>query len=65
MMIINNLPKEFNFISNVNPLNLLYHAKEEKNGYKITCDESGCEWNYTKKEFHERLLKNDFEVVNY
>lgn len=58
------LPKEFNFKSNINPFNVLYHAKEEKYCYKVTClDGSNGNWTINKKDFRRKLLNNDFEVV--
>lgn len=59
---INNLPKEFDFKSHINNLNLVYHAKEEGDKYIVTTD--GSMWDFSKEELHSRLLKNDFYIVN-
>ena len=57
------LPKEFNFKSNINPFNILYHAKEEKHCYKVTClDDLNGSWLINKKDFHRHLLDNNFEI---
>lgn len=58
---IKKLPKEFDFKSNINTFGILYHAKEEKRNYVVTCaDGSSGRWTFDKKDFRRRLLKGDF-----
>lgn len=59
-----NLPKEFNFKSNVNPLSILYHAEETEYGYKVTCNwDTDVSWKYSKEEMEENLLNGDYVIV--
>lgn len=59
---IKNLPKEFNFKSNINPLNILYHATERENDYVVTSD-GGCLWYFDKAEIHRSLLTGDYVII--
>lgn len=64
---IKNLPKEFDFKSNVNPLGLTYHAMEMDNEYVITSDSNiygSNVYNYEKQRFHNCFLRKEFEVCN-
>ena len=60
---IKKLPKEFNFESKINPFGILYHAKETKHGYRVTCDCDGCNWLFLKYEVIRHLLKDDYVLV--
>ena len=60
---IKNLPKEFNFKSNVNVYGIVYHAIEQEHGYKVTCDAGANEWDFTKEEMHRSLLSGDYEII--
>lgn len=55
-----NLPKEFDFKSNINTLGLIYHAKEMDNYYIVTVDKS--KWNFNKENFHKYFVRKEFEV---
>lgn len=57
-----NLPKEFNFKSNINPLGLIYHAKEMDYCYLVTVDKSN--WNFNKEKFHKYFVRKEFEICN-
>lgn len=59
---IKNLPKRFNFKSNINPYEIIYHATEQRHGYKVTCDANSCKWDFSKEEMYKKLLDNDFEI---
>lgn len=61
--VLNNLPKEFDFRSNVNSFDILYHAKETEQGYDVTCDCNDCKWKYTKAQIRGRLINGSFEIV--
>lgn len=63
---IKKLPKEFDFISNLNPLGIIYHAKEEKYSYVVTCcySTNTSEYTFTKKEFRRHLFNDEFEIYN-
>lgn len=59
---INNLPKEFDFTSNVNRLVDMYHAVETESDYIVTAD--GCgPWHFSKDEIHSRIRKGDYVIV--
>ena len=60
---IKNLPKEFNFKSNLNPCEIIYHAIERKNGYKVSCDVVKSEWSFTKEEMYNNLLNGNYEIT--
>ena len=64
---IKNLPKEFDFKSKVNSLTtgMLYHAKEEENGYKVTwnLEDRVASCTYSKKKFRKFLLNDEFLIV--
>ena len=60
---IKNLPKEFNFKSNINHYGILYHAKETEHGYIVTCDCSDCKWNFSKQEIRRKLFNNDYVIT--
>ena len=55
-----NLPKEFNFKSNINPVPYIYHAKEMDNHYVVTVDD--CEWRFNKDDFHKHFVKKEYVV---
>ena len=54
---IKNLPKEFDFKSNINPYKPSYHAKETEDGYVV--DEK---WHYSKDEFHKYFVRKEFVI---
>ena len=54
------LPKEFNFVSNINR-GLLYHAIETDHCYVVTIDE--CVFEYGKREFRQFLSTDVFVVI--
>lgn len=56
------LPKEFDFKSNINKLDLTYHAVEKEYWYIVTAD--GEEWNYEKSDIHQYLLQGSFYLVD-
>ena len=58
-----NLPKEIDFISNINPLGLIYHAKEMDDRYIVTTGKSM--WNYNKEKFHKHFVRKEFVVCKY
>lgn len=60
---IKNLPKKFNFKSNINPFDIVYHAKETEHGYIVTCDSVDTSWFFTKTDIRKKLLKNDYVIV--
>lgn len=55
-----NLPKEFDFKSNINPLGLIYHAKEMDDYYLVTIYD--CEWRINKDNFHKHFVKKEYVV---
>ncbi len=55
-----NLPKEFDFKSNINPLDLTYHAIEIDDIYVVTTGED--QWVYNKEEFHKCFVRKDYVV---
>lgn len=57
---IKNLPKEFDFKSNINPYGLTYHAKEMDDRYIVSTDR--IEWNYSKERLHNHLIKKEFVI---
>ncbi len=57
-----NLPKEFDFKSNVNPLGLTYHAIEMDEIYIVSTD--GSVWDFDKQDFHNRFVRKEFVVCN-
>lgn len=57
-----NLPKEFDFVSNVNPCGLTYHAKEMDDRYVVTVGE--VKWNFNKEKFHHYFVRKEFVVWN-
>lgn len=57
---IKSLPKEFDFTSKINPLNITYHATETAHGYTVTGDR--CEWLFGKSKMHSHLLNGDFVI---
>lgn len=59
---IANLPKEFNFKSNINTLVSMYHATETEKDYVVTAD-SDCLWHFSKSEIHQCLLNGDYVIV--
>lgn len=59
---INNLPKEFDFVSNINRLVDMYHAVETEDDYFVTSD-GGCMWHFSKDEIHSRIRKGDYVIV--
>lgn len=59
---IHNLPKEFDFKSNINTIVPIYHAVETECDYLVTAD-TDSKWFYTKGEMYSRLLKGDFVIV--
>lgn len=58
---INNLPKEFDFTSNVNRLVEMYHAVEKEDDYVVTS--GGCLWHFSKDEIRSRIRKGDYVIV--
>ena len=61
---IKNLPKNFNFKSNINPFGIVYCAEETKHGYKVTCDTNKRGWEFSKTEFRRRLFDGDYVVCS-
>ena len=60
---VNNLPKEFNFISNINKAVPMYHAVETESDYIVTsCDGYGP-WHFDKEEIRESIIKNEYVIV--
>ena len=57
---IKQLPEEFNFKSKINPFNIIYHAKEEKHRYVVTCE--GHRYTFSKEDFRRRLLNDEYVV---
>lgn len=57
-----NLPKEFDFKSNINPFGFTYHAKEMDDWYVVSVD--GTEWNFSKERLHNHFVKKEFVVCN-
>ena len=57
-----NLPKEFDFKSNINPYGLIYHAKEMEDMYVVSTDK--CSWNFNKQHFHNCFVRKDFVVCD-
>lgn len=55
-----NLPKEFDFKSNVNPLGLTYHAIEMDEIYIVSTD--GSVWDFDKQDFHNHFVRKEFVV---
>lgn len=55
-----NLPKEFDFKSNINPLGLTYHAKEMDDQYVVTTD--NCQWVFNKEEFHKCFVRKEYVI---
>lgn len=62
---ITELPREFDFKSNINPYGITYHAIKEQHQYVVTwkCGESCHQCTYSRNEFHKRLLKGEFEIL--
>ena len=60
---IRKLPGEFDFKSNINLFEILYHAQETEHGYKVTCDDNICCWNFSKQEMRKRLFDNEFVII--
>lgn len=60
---IDSLPKEFNFKSNINSFEIVYHAIEHKDGYKVSCDSNTCEWDFSKREMYKNLLNGNYEII--
>lgn len=60
---IKNLPNEFNFKSNINTFGIVYHAIKHKNGYKVSCDDNTCEWDFSNREMYENLLNGNYEIL--
>lgn len=60
---INNLPKEFNFESNINPFGILYHAKKTKHGYKVTCGCDNCCWFFSQDKIMRKILNGEYVLV--
>lgn len=58
----NKLPDKFDFRSNINIFNILYHAKRTGSEYVITCDSGGV-WHYSVNEMMVRLGKGDYVIV--
>lgn len=61
---IKNLPKKFNFKSNINPFDILYHAKETEHGYIVTCNSSDARWYFTKAQIRKKLRNNEYVIVD-
>lgn len=59
-----NLPKEFNFKSNLNPMGLTYHAKEMDDRYVVSTDEGRASWNYNKEKFRKHFVRKEFVVCD-
>ena len=57
---IKNLPKEFDFKSNINPYGLTYHAVEKESYYVVTTDR--CEWKINKLDFRKNLLNDNYVI---
>lgn len=55
------LPKEFDFISHINPFGIVYHAKEEKHGYTVTCD--GHRYAFSKRDLRGKFLNDEYELI--
>lgn len=60
---IKNLPDEFNFKSNINPLVDMYHAVKTKDGYVVKSKDGYGPWDFSKSEMHHHLIKGDFVIV--
>lgn len=60
---LKNLPKEFDFKSNINTFGLLYHAEDKGDYYKVTCvGDLDCSWEFDKKSFYRDLLRGNFVI---
>ena len=57
---IKNLPKEFDFKSNINPFGFIYHAKEMDDYYVVTVEKSS--WRINKERFHNSFVRKEFVV---
>lgn len=55
-----NLPKEFDFKSNINCMDLIYHAKEMDNCYVVTVDDCACV--FDKEDVHKHLVKKEYVI---
>lgn len=61
--VVNNLPEEFNFKSNINSFGIVYHAIKTSNGYTVTCDESDCRWLFSSEKMMKSIRKGDYVVL--
>lgn len=57
-------PEEFDFISHVNPAEVVYHAKANGDTYTVTCDAYYKGWIFFKKEVHEHIFNGEYEIVS-
>ena len=55
------LPREFDFKSNINTFGLVYHAVEEASYYVVTHD--NCRWIYSKPDMHNHLSSGKFVII--
>ena len=62
----NPLLKEFDFTTNTNPFELVYHAKKRKDNYKVTWKLDGkvLSKDYTRNELFEKLNDGTFKQLN-
>lgn len=60
---INNLPKEFNFVSNINKLVPMYHAVETEYDYVVKSSDGYGPWHFDKDEIHSCIRNGDYIIV--
>lgn len=61
---IKNLPKKFNFKSNINPFGIIYCAEETKHGYKVTCSTNERGWEFTKAELRRNIFNGNYMICS-
>ena len=60
---IEDLPDEFKFKSNINPLDETYFAQKEDKGFLVTWNEGAAMDFYSTEDMLERIKCNDFKIV--
>lgn len=57
------LPKEFDFLSRINPFGIVYHAVENQHNYVATVPDTGCTYSFPKSEFRRNLLDGTYVLA--
>ena len=56
------LPDKFDFKSNINPLDIIYHAVKKDHCYEVTGDD--CIWTYDEEDIHGHLMNDDYVIYD-